>query len=136
MRFESLLALIIAYQLIVFSAGYSIPFHLLRRPTCCRVNRKFSRFSPYRLCSVTKAISMSSDNLENCTDCDRQPLDQFQPLTETESLSLFDAHCHLQLSDDDAGIDSLLSTHHVALMATKPDDWERTLRICERHPKR
>ena len=55
---------------------------------------------------------------------------------QVENFQLFDAHCHLQLSEDDASIDAFVSTHSIALMATKPDDWERTLKISQRHPGR
>ncbi len=143
MRLEVLLTLIFAYELIVFSAGYTLNFfpklsycRVSTKLSYCRISRRYGRFSPLRLCFVTKAKGMSSDNLEHCTGCDQQPEVQLQSWTESEPQSLFDAHCHLQLSDDDAGIDSLLSVHKIALMATRPDDWERTLRICERHPKR
>ncbi len=133
MRYRLLLILISACQIILFCAGYSYTFNFI--PTAFRISRKSSRFST-RLSSATTAKTMSSDRLEQSTDCDQQPQVYFQSSTDSEQLSLFDAHCHLQLSDNDAGIDSLLSSHHIALMATRPDDWERTLRICERHPTR
>ena len=67
---------------------------------------------------------------------DRARILEETPRFRESELHLFDAHCHLQISGDDDGIDSIVSTHCIALMATRPDDWDRTLDICKRHPDR
>jgi hypothetical protein len=98
------------------------------------LNRRSSFFRLRRwLITMDSFADKTSDRNQEISSLQNVTLEQLPP---TENIPLFDAHCHLQLSDDDDGIESLLSEHRIALMATRPEDWERTLSIYKRHPDR